>query len=76
MEKQYKSWLYSSDEVIKSINNLIQLLMKEEGNTPNLNLGRELIGTIILEMRKDLLGKTNLTYMDFRYIDVVNRNKK
>ena len=76
MEKQYKSWLYSSDEVIKSINNLIQLLMKEEGNTPNPNLGRELIGTIILEMRKDLLGKTNLTYMDFRYIDVVNRNKK
>jgi len=42
--------------------------MKEEGNTPNPNLGRELIGTIILEMRKDVLGKTNLTYMDFRYM--------
>jgi len=73
-EEQYKSWLYSSDDVIKSINDLIKLLIKEEGNAPNPELGREMVGTIILKMRRDLLGKTNLTYKDFRYIDVVDRS--
>ncbi len=70
-EEQYKSWLYSSDEVIESINNLIQLLIDERGKTPDPEKGRKIIGTIILEMRKDLLGKTNLSHQDFRYTDVI-----
>jgi len=72
-EEQYKSWLYSSDEVVKSINDLIRLLIEENGNAPNPAKGREIIGTIILKMRKDLLGKTELTYKDFRYTDVIDR---
>lgn len=72
-EEQYKSWLYSSDEVVKSINDLIKLLIEENGNTPNPEKGRKIIGTIILKMRKDLLGKTELSYKDFRYTDVIDR---
>lgn len=69
-EEQYKSWLYSSDDVVKSINDLIKLLLDEKGKAPNPEKGNEIIGTIILKMRKDLLGKTKLSQKDFRYIDV------
>ena len=72
-EEQYKSWLYGSDEVIKSINELIELLIKENGKVPNPDEGRKIIGNIILKMRKDLLGKTDLTFMDFRYTDVIDK---
>ena len=72
-EEQYKSWLYSSDDVVKSINELIALLIAEKGKTPNAEIGRKIIGNIVLEMRKDLLGKTSLTYMDFRYTDVIGK---
>lgn len=70
-EEQYKSWLYSSDDVVKSINELIQLLIEGRGLTLDPEKGRKLIGSIILEMRKDLIGKTELTYKDFRYTDVI-----
>jgi len=70
-EEQYKSWLYSSDEVVESINKLIQTLIEDRGNAPDPEKGRKIIGTIILEMRKDLLGKTNLSHKDFRYTDVL-----
>lgn len=69
-EELYKSWLYSSDNVVKSINELILLLIQERDKTPNPDKGRKVVGNIILEMRKDLLGKTKLTYKDFRYTDV------
>lgn len=72
-EEQYKSWIYGSDGVIKSINELIALLISNEGIAPNPEEGRKVIGNIILEMRKDMLGKTSLSYQDFRYTDVVNR---
>ena len=71
-EEQYKSWLYSSDDVVKSINDLIKLLMDEKGKAPNPDKGKEIVGTIILKMRKDLLGKTKLSQKDFRYIDVID----
>lgn len=71
-EEQYKSWLYSSDEVTKSINDLIKLLQKEQGNAPNPEEGRKVVGNIILQMRKDLIGRTQLTYSDFRYTDVIS----
>jgi hypothetical protein len=70
-EEQYKSWLYGSDDVVKSINELILLLIEERGQTPDPEKGRRIIGNIILEMRRDLIGKTNLTYKDFRYTDVI-----
>jgi len=71
-EEQYKSWLYSSDEVVESINNLIKLLIENRESEPNPDEGRKIIGTIIYEMRKDLLGKTNLSHKDFRYTDVIS----
>lgn len=73
-EEQYKSWLYSSDKVVQSMNDLIRLLIKEQqGKSPNPEEGRKVIGNIILEMRKDLIGKTDLTCKDFRYTDVIER---
>lgn len=70
-EEQYKSWLYSSDSVVESINEFVNLLIEEKGKAPNPEKGRKVIGNIILEMRKDLLGSTKLSYKDFRYTDVV-----
>lgn len=70
-EEQYKSWLYSSDEVVDSVNELIRLLIEEQGKAPDPEKGRKIIGNIILSMRKDLLGSTKLTYRDFRYTDVI-----
>ena len=69
-EEQYKSWLYSSDKVVEAVNELIKLLIDEQGKSPDPEKGRKVIGNIILEMRRDLLGKTDLTYKDFRYTDV------
>jgi hypothetical protein len=70
-EEQYKSWLYSSDDVVKSINDLVKLLIEERGKTPDQKKGREVIGNIVLQMRKDLLGRTNLKSDDFTYTDVI-----
>lgn len=73
-EEQYRSWTYSSDEVIKALNNLVELVKKNEGQKPNIEEGQKAIGNIVLAMRKDLLRKTNLSFKDFQYTDVVNRN--
>jgi hypothetical protein len=70
-EEQYKAWLYSSDNVVKAVNDLTNLLIEERGKAPDPEKGRRVVGNIILEMRKDLIGKTSLTYKDFRYTDVV-----
>ena len=70
-EEQYKAWLYSSDEVVKAINSMVQLVIDSRGNAPDPEKGRKAIGNIVLKMRKDLLGKTELTTDDFRYTDVI-----
>jgi hypothetical protein len=70
-EEQYQSWLYCSDDVTKSINDLIRLVINNKGKTPNPEDGLKAIGNIVLTMRKDLLGKTKLKYDDFKYTDVV-----
>ena len=70
-EEQYKSWLYSSDEVVKSINHMVKLVVDANGQAPNAEEGRKAVGNIVLAMRKDLLGKTNLNYQDFIYTDVI-----
>ena len=72
-EEQYKSWLYSSDEVTVAINKMIQLVIESDGKNPNPEEGRKAVGNIIVAIRKDLLGKTTLDYSSFRYTDVVNR---
>jgi hypothetical protein len=70
-EEQYKSWIYCSDEVIIAINNLVRLVIDVQGKEPNPEKGRKAIGNIVLAMRKDLLGKTTLSYKDFRYTNVI-----
>ncbi|MGD8781273.1 MAG: hypothetical protein PVH88_20200 [Ignavibacteria bacterium] len=72
-EEQYSSWLYSSDEVVKAIQELIDTISKYEKGV-KIPEGQTLIGNIVLAMRKDLLGKTNLTPKDFRYTDIISRN--
>ncbi len=70
-DEQYKSWIYSSDEVIIATNKLVSLVIDSRGQESDHNAGRKAIGDIVLAMRKDLLGKTNLSFTDFRYTDVI-----
>jgi hypothetical protein len=70
-EEQYKSWLYCSDDVIKAINDMMELVITSIGSYPDPEKGRKAIGDIVIAMRKDLLGKTELSPYDFRYIDVI-----
>ena len=70
-EEQYKSWLYCSDSVVKAINEMVQLVINSRGKEPDPEKGKKTVGNIVLEMRKDLLGKTELTTNDFRYTDVI-----
>ncbi len=70
-EEQYKSWLYCSDGVVKAINKMVQLVIDSRGKEPEPEKGKKAVGNIVLEMRKDLLGKTELTSEDFRYTDVI-----
>ncbi len=70
-EEQYKSWLYSSDEVVEAINKMVSLVIESRGQTPKPEEGRKAVGDIVLAMRKDLLGKTNLNHKNFVYTDVI-----
>jgi hypothetical protein len=70
-EEQYKSWLYCSDSVVKAINKMVQLVIDSRGKEPDTEKGKKAVGNIVLEMRKDLLGKTELTTNDFKYTDVI-----
>lgn len=72
-EEQYKSWLYSSDGVVRAINEMLGLIKGSKGKNPEPEKGREIVGSIVLEMRKDLLGKTNLSSSDFQYTDVIDK---
>ena len=69
-EEQYRSWIYSSDDVVKAMNQMIKLVIDSGGKQPNPNEGRQAVGNIVLAMRKDLLGKTKLSFDDFVYTDV------
>ncbi len=50
---------------------MVQLVIASKGEKPDIQEGRKAIGSIVLAMRKDLLGKTNLNYNDFQYTDVI-----
>ena len=71
-EEQYKSWLYCSDEVVKAINDMVKLVIDSRGNEPDTEGGRKAVGNIVIKMRKDLLWKTDLTYKDSQYTDVID----
>lgn len=70
-EEQYKSWLYCSDEVVDAMNNMVRLVIDSRGKAPDSEAGRKAVGNIVVAMRKDLRGKTNLDYQAFRYTDVI-----
>lgn len=70
-EEQYQAWLYASDEVIESINELVRLAKESRGSPPDPDLGRKAIGNIVLAMRRDLLNSTKLDYRAFQYTDVL-----
>ncbi len=70
-EEQYKSWLYCSDEVVIAINQMLELIISHKGTNPDRDKGKQAVGNIVLAMRKDLLGKTNLKNIDFSYTDVL-----
>lgn len=67
-EEQYRSWLYSSDEVVKAINNLVISVAIGHENKKD---SGELIGNMVLAMRNDLIGKTKLKHSDFWYTNVL-----
>jgi len=73
-EEQYKSWLYCSDGVVKAINEMVKLVIDSRGKEPEYEKGKKAVGNIVLEMRRDLIGKTELTTEDFRYTDVQERS--
>ncbi len=70
-EEQYKSWLYSSDGVVKAINEMVRLVIDSKGKVPDPEKGRKAVGNIVIEMRKDLLGQSHLTFEEFQYTDVI-----
>lgn len=75
-EEQYKSWLYSSDEVVQAINNMVRMIIEAEGKPPYTEHGRKAVGDIVLAMRRDLLHKTTLQHSDFVYTDVIQDKRK
>jgi hypothetical protein len=44
----------------------------ETGLIKDTKKGHELIGKIVFEMRKDLLGNTKLSNTDFKYVSVTH----
>ena len=62
-EEQYKSWLYGSDEVVRAINEMVELVINSKGGNPDREKGKKVVGTIVLEMRKIFCGKQNYRSM-------------
>ncbi len=52
---------------------MVELVKDSYGKATNPDVGRKAIGNIVLAMRKDLLGKTNLDYLAFQYTSVKER---
>lgn len=71
-EEYYKSWLYCSDEVIKAIDELIELVKGQRGKAPDKEMGRKKVAAIVRSMREDLMGTTSLDDKIFQYTDVID----
>ncbi len=64
--------LYASDEVIKAYDNWIKYTDENpEGHGDNTEVG--LFGKLLLEIRRDILGKTKLTVEDINNLNPFNR---
>ncbi|MBU3967867.1 MAG: hypothetical protein KKG76_10945 [Euryarchaeota archaeon] len=64
--------LYASDNVIKAYDNWIKYTdEKPEGHGDNTEVG--LFGKMLLEIRRDILGKTKLTVEDINNLNPFNR---
>jgi len=74
-EEQYQAWLYASDDVVRALNAMVRLAAKSRGASPDPDIGRRVVGEIVLAMRRDLLHKTSLDYTSFRYVDVYEKAK-
>lgn len=72
-DEEYRSWLYSSDDVVKHINILVSHLSINGSKESKKANGGKMLGNIVLSMRKDLLGKTKLTYKDFHFTNVIDK---
>jgi hypothetical protein len=75
-KEQHESWLYCSDEVAQAVNHMIELVVRSKGANPEPAKGQAAIGSIVMAMRKDLLGKTKLSIGDFKYIDVLDNSSR
>lgn len=53
------------------INEMVRLVIDSKGNALDPKKGREVVGNIVLAMRKDLNGRTKLKFSDFVYTDVI-----
>jgi hypothetical protein len=74
-EEQYQSWLYASDDVVRALNAMVQLVIESRGALPDPEAGRRAVGEIVLAMRRDLLRHSTLDYTAFRYTDVCDKSK-
>jgi len=74
-EEQYQAWLYASDDVVRALNVMVQLVIESRGASPDPEAGRRAIGEIALAMRRDLLRHTALDYAAFRHTDVHEKTK-
>lgn len=64
--------LYASDDVIKAYDNWIKYTDENpEGHGDNTEVG--LFGNLLLEIRRDVLGKTKLTVEDINNLNPFNR---
>jgi len=62
------------EEVLgEEINEMIQLVIDSKNDKIDSIKGQNAVGNIVLEMRKDLLGKTKLSAKDFTYVDVIDK---
>ncbi len=75
--EQYQSWLYASDDVVRAINAMVEQVKRDyhADVKPDPEVGHKLVGEVVLSMRRDLLGKTDLGYDAFSYTDV-NPNRR
>jgi hypothetical protein len=70
------SWLYCSDNVFNAVRRMIEYAQNKgtikRGNETEDEVGKEMLGGIILAMRKDLLRKrTKLSNKDFIFWDII-----
>lgn len=73
LNEYYKSWLYASDDVIKTIKELLDRVKIENVQKEDSQKDKEILGKIILAVRSDLKVKTKLGYQHFEYVSAVKK---